>query len=130
MISHASYAPSSNNSQPWRVVVIENKNKNKKIQELSFNQTQVGKASAVFLILGNLESYDIDSLAIRALKEEIIKETGLKTKKERTETYYKFHPEDRQEEGLRLDVGLFSMNLMHVIKIIWVRLCSHAWSRF
>lgn len=33
MLEHASYAPSGNNFQPWRVVVVKNKNKQEDLKK-------------------------------------------------------------------------------------------------
>lgn len=116
ILNHAAHAPSSNNAQPWKVVVIKEKNLIKRLQELSFNQEQVGQASAVFLILGDPQVYQIDTLISRGVKYGLIRESQIAEKTQRIKTYFTLHPEDKEEAGLRFDVGLFSMNLMHVLR--------------
>ena len=97
MLKHASYAPSSNNFQPWRVVVVKNKEKQRELKRLSAYQPQVETASAVFLLFGDKESYNLERWQAFHLKEGVI-------------------TEDNAVEGLRLDVGLFAMNLMQVVR--------------
>ncbi|AFS40444.1 nitroreductase family protein [Leuconostoc gelidum] len=116
ILNHASNAPSNNNAQPWKVVVIKDKQLLVEMQKLSFNQEQVGQSSAVFLILGDRRSYEIDRLVQLNLKYHLITETEINDKKQRIKTYFSLHPEDEEEVGLRFDVGLFSMNLMHVLR--------------
>ena len=116
MLKHASYAPSSNNFQPWRVVVFKDKQSQKHLKELAFNQQQVLDASAVFLILGDKRSYDIDSLNAFNIQHGIMTAEEAHKRRERIEAYFRLHPEDKDKEGLRLDIGLFAMNLMHVIR--------------
>ena len=36
---------------------------------------------------------------------------------ERIRQYFDLHPEDKETQGLRLDVGLFAMNLMQVVRV-------------
>ncbi|MCT4401900.1 nitroreductase family protein [Leuconostoc suionicum] len=116
ILNHAANAPSSNNAQPWQVVVIKDKELLVKMQKFSFNQEQVGQASAVFLILGDRQSYEMNRLIQLSLKYHLITEQEISNKKQRIETYFSLHPEDKQEIGIRFDVGLFSMNLMHVLR--------------
>ena len=59
MLEHASYAPSGNNFQPWRVVVVKNKNKQEDLKKLAALQPQVATASAVFLLFGDENAYDL-----------------------------------------------------------------------
>ncbi|KRM94935.1 NADH dehydrogenase [Liquorilactobacillus aquaticus DSM 21051] len=116
MLNHAANAPSNNNSQPWRVVVIKNTIMKNKLKELSFGQSHVAEASAVLLILGDKSQYDIEKLVNYSIKHRLIEKDQAEIKQNRIETYFAMHPEDSREPGLRLDMGLFSMNLMHVIR--------------
>ncbi|WP_311408061.1 nitroreductase family protein [Liquorilactobacillus uvarum] len=116
MLSHAANAPSNNNSQPWKVYVVKNTVMKNKLKELSFGQAHVAEASAVLLILGDKSQYDIEKLVNYSIKHHLIENDQAENKRKRIETYFATHPEDREETGLRLDLGLFSMNLMHVIR--------------
>lgn len=48
-------APSSNNLQPWRFVVVINPEVKAGVQEAAFNQRQVGNAPAVIVVLADGE---------------------------------------------------------------------------
>ncbi|MFT8549368.1 nitroreductase family protein [Liquorilactobacillus satsumensis] len=116
ILAHAAKAPSNNNFQPWRVIVIKNKKIQQKLQTLAAGQQQVASAAAVFLLLGTQEGYNIEKILQFNLKHHILEASQVAEKRKRIELYFALHPEDRQEEGLRLDVGLFAMNLMHVLR--------------
>lgn len=116
MLKHASYAPSSNNFQPWRVVVVKNKEKQRELKRLSAYQPQVETASAVFLLFGDKESYNLERWQAFHLKEGVITEDNAVERTNRIRQYFALHPEDKEIEGLRLDVGLFAMNLMQVVR--------------
>ena len=116
ILLHASYAPSSNNFQPWKVIAITGKQEKNELKKFSFNQKQVSDASAVFLLYGDLSAYDIDKQIIFERQHQIIASKQVANRKLRIESYFAAHPEDKDREGLRLDVGLFSMNLMYVIR--------------
>lgn len=51
----AGLAPSPWNVQPWRVTVIRDKALQAKLQEVSYNQGQVGSAAAVFVIHNDMK---------------------------------------------------------------------------
>ncbi|ANZ57855.1 NADH dehydrogenase [Fructilactobacillus lindneri] len=116
ILNHAANAPSNNNSQPWKVIVIKNQHIKDKLKIFSYNQEHVSEASALFLILGDKQNYKIENLINASLKYHLITELQVAEKQQRIEKYFSVHPEDREEEGLRLDIGLFSMNLMHVLR--------------
>lgn len=48
-------APSANNLQPWRIVVVENPELKAKLQEAAFNQGQVTSAPAVLVLYSDLK---------------------------------------------------------------------------
>ncbi|KRL00278.1 nitroreductase family protein [Liquorilactobacillus capillatus] len=116
ILNHAAKAPSNNNSQPWKVIVIKNQALKNKLKELSFGQAHVASAAAVFLILGDKSYYDINRLVRYSIEHHLINEDQAEDKRQRITTYFTMHPEDKEVEGLRLDVGLFCMNLMHVLR--------------
>ncbi|MCH4172112.1 MAG: nitroreductase family protein [Lactobacillus sp.] len=116
ILQHAANAPSNNNAQPWRVVVVKNPTKQQQLQKMSANQAQVGTAAAVFLLFGDLKAYDTQTLIQFSLAHHLLSADQVATKKQRIKQYFALHPEDKQTPGLRLDVGLFAMNLMHVLR--------------
>lgn len=116
ILDHAANAPSNNNSQPWKVIVVKSTALKNKLKKLSFGQEQVAEAAAVFLILGDKKQYEVKKLVQNSIEHQLISEDQAGNKQKRIEAYFAMHPEDREEPGLRLDLGLFSMNLMHVIR--------------
>jgi Nitroreductase len=116
ILIHGANSPSSNNFQPWKVFVVKNKSKQKILRAFSANQKQVEDASAVFLIFGDKTSYDISKIINFNLKNNIMESNQVEEKAKRIRDYLSLHPEDIGNEGLKFDTGLFSMNLMHVIR--------------
>ena len=117
MLEHASYAPSGNNFQPWRVVVVKNKNKQEDLKKLAALQPQVATASAVFLLFGDENAYDLSWWQEFHVQKGIITKDEAAARAERIRQYFDLHPEDKETQGLRLDVGLFAMNLMQVVRV-------------
>ncbi len=50
------------------------------------------------------------------MKEGVITEDNAAERTNRIRQYFALQPEDKEIEGLRLDVGLFAMNLMQVVR--------------
>jgi putative NADH dehydrogenase; NAD(P)H nitroreductase len=116
ILKHASYTPSGNNFQPWRVVVVSNKEKQTHLAKFAAGQLQVKEASAVLLLFGDKTAYDLDWWQHFHLEKGAATKEAIPERIRRMEAYFSLHPEDKGIEGLRLDVGLFVMNLMHVIR--------------
>ncbi|WP_455662189.1 nitroreductase family protein [Pradoshia sp.] len=57
LLTLASEAPSSSNLQPWRFIVIQNKELQKEIRSIGFNQAQIEDSSAIVAIIGDIEAY-------------------------------------------------------------------------
>lgn len=57
ILQEATLAPSSNNLQPWRFLVIRDAALKEKLLPIAYNQKQVVEASDVIAVLGDLESY-------------------------------------------------------------------------
>lgn len=116
MVHNAANAPSSNNFQPWQIVAITNKHKQAQLMHFSSEQKQVKDASVVFIILGNKKLYDINKIMTFNIQKGIIAADERPTKEKRIDDYLHLHPEDIGIQGLKFDLGLFSMNMMHVVR--------------
>lgn len=57
LLQGAITAPSSSNMQPWRFIVIDDKEIQKNINFFSFNQEQIETASAIIAVIGDIEMY-------------------------------------------------------------------------
>ncbi len=55
ILSLALKAPSSNNLQPWRVVVVQNPELKERLREAANNQAQVSSAPAVFVVYSDMK---------------------------------------------------------------------------
>ena len=62
LINRANQAPSSNNSQPWRVVIVTKQHLREKLLPIAYNQQQIMTASAVLILLGDRQAYYADNL--------------------------------------------------------------------
>lgn len=54
MIEQAKTAPSSSNVQSWRFLIVDDKEQQKQLREVAFGQEQVETASAVYVVVGDL----------------------------------------------------------------------------
>ncbi|EGO8156212.1 nitroreductase family protein [Enterococcus faecalis] len=116
MVRNAANAPSSNNFQPWKVVAVANKEKQKKLMAFAGGQKQVEDASVVYILFGDLSLYNIEKIMQFNLNKGILNAKDMESKANRVQAYLDLHPEDAGIEGLKFDLGLFSMNLMHVVR--------------
>lgn len=78
----ASLAPTANNVQPTRFVVIQNPELQAKLQEVSYNQAQITSAPAVIVVYSDMEDVlnNVESIVHPGVGEEQAKATaaGLK----------------------------------------------------
>lgn len=116
MMQSAANAPSSNNFQPWKIIAVKHKEKQDVLRTFAYDQKQVKDASVVFIIFGDKTLYDADKLMDFNVERGTITEADRSYKMTHISTYLNLHPEDIGIEGLKFDSGLFSMNLMHVVR--------------
>lgn len=116
ILRHAANAPSSNNFQPWKVYAVANKNKQEKIMSFSGQQKQIKDASFILIVLGDASLYNVDKIMDFNIEKGILNIEDKQNREERVKKYLNLHPEDIGIEGLKFDLGLFSMNLMHVVR--------------
>ncbi|MGA7721040.1 MAG: nitroreductase family protein [Ignavibacteriaceae bacterium] len=75
IIKEAVYAPSGNNLQSWRFLIITDQKQKERIYTVSNDQEQVLEASALIIILGDLKGYEqVDLIYSRSVKEGIVTE--------------------------------------------------------
>lgn len=60
-------SPSSFGLEPWKFVVVESQDFKDRLQEVCFNQTQVGEASQVIIILGKKWAFNENSSYVKEL---------------------------------------------------------------
>lgn len=63
MVLETSLTPSGYNAQPWEFIIIQEKENIKKVGEIAFKQTHVADASALIVVLGDMNiGRNVDSL--------------------------------------------------------------------
>ena len=113
MIEIATRAPSSSNMQPWRFLIITDPELKRKLVPIAFNQQQVADASAVVIVLGDLEMYkkseEIYDASFKAgfMTEEVKNNMTANSLK-----MYPSLPPERLKEIVVFDTGLVAMQLM------------------
>jgi nitroreductase len=75
IIKEAVYAPSGNNLQSWRFLIITDQKLKEKIFTACNDQKQVLEASAIIIILGDLKGYEqVERIYSRSVKEGFVTE--------------------------------------------------------
>lgn len=109
----ATKAPSSSNMQPWRFLVVTDPELKKKLHPIAFNQQQVLEASAIVIVLGDLEMYTLSdkiygaAAAAGYMTEEVANNFIANSTK-----MYSSLPAERLKEIVVFDTGLVAMQIM------------------
>lgn len=118
MLTEASSAPSSWNLQPWRFVLIQNPALKAKLRPyVLFNTPQLDTASALVLILNDLDRYALFPVMNKMeLDAGFITEEHYKVRNQKAEQARATRSkESLDREGL-LDCGLVAQNLMIIAR--------------
>lgn len=118
MLQEASSAPSSWNLQPWRFVVIQNPALKAQLRPfVLFNTPQLDTASALILILNDLDRYAMFPIMNQMeLDAGFITEEHFKVRNQKAEQARATRSkESLDREGL-LDCGLVAQNLMIIAR--------------
>lgn len=109
----AALAPSSMNLQPWRVITVVSDDKKELLKSAAMNQPKVTEASAVFILLGDLDyaEKNIDMTVESMVELGYLPEDQ---KDKRIEMAHNAHrnPDKRYKTAI-LNTSLFGMNLMY-----------------
>jgi nitroreductase len=117
LLADATLAPSSSNVQPWRFLVIDSQPLKEKLHPIAFSQQQVVDASAVIVVLGDLEGYKLaDKIFSRSVELGHMTEDAKNTMVERTVDMYSSLPQEVLRKIVYTDGGLISMQLMLAAK--------------
>ncbi|HEY0297637.1 MAG TPA: nitroreductase family protein [Arachidicoccus sp.] len=116
ILTIAGSAPSGNNSQPWKVAVVQNKDMQAEIYTRAYQQLQVKNAAGVFLVFGDRSAYEIDHLVAEKLKNGTLAPAGEGMFRKKIDFFYASSPAENSVEAIMLDCGLFAMNLLYAIK--------------
>ncbi len=116
LIEKANLAPSSMNLQPWEFLICHSPADKMRLQGVSYGQKKIAEASAVLVLLGNLE------LALNAVKIGqgnaelgIFDQARAKSFAESAARAYNGKPEAARDEAFRCG-GIWAMNFMLLSK--------------
>jgi nitroreductase len=109
----ATKAPSSSNMQPWRFLVVTDPELKKKLHPIAFNQQQVLDASAIVIVLGDLEMYTLsDKIYGAAASAGYMTEEAANNFIANSTKMYSSLPAERLKEIVVFDTGLVAMQIM------------------
>ncbi|WP_141501858.1 nitroreductase family protein [Paenibacillus luteus] len=109
----ATKAPSGSNMQPWRFLVITDPELKQKLLPIAFNQQQVVEASAIIVVLGDLEMYTLsEKIYGAAAKAGYMTEEVANTFITNSTNMYSSLPAERLRDIVVFDTGLIAMQLM------------------
>ncbi|QDK70709.1 nitroreductase family protein [Lactococcus protaetiae] len=118
LIQEATAAPSSVNMQPWRFVVIESKEEKEKLKPLiRFNTRQNDTSSAMILIFGDTNCYELgEEIYNQAVEEGKMPEEVRNQQLEAIIPYYKSFTKSEMNDVVKIDASLAAMQLMLVAR--------------
>jgi nitroreductase len=122
IIKEAVYAPSGNNLQSWRFLIITDQQLKEKIYTVSNEQHQVVEASALIIILGDLKGYQqVDEIFSRSVKEGIVTEEYKNEKVAKVKNTFekensRYGNPNWKHDLVVIDASLSAMQLMLVAK--------------
>lgn len=114
MIQEATTAPSSVNMQPWRFVVVESEEAKVKLKPLiRFNTKQNDTSSAMVLIFGDLQCYELgEEIYNQAVAEGKMPEEVRDQQLASIIPYYKSFTKAQMNDVVKVDSSLAAMQFM------------------
>lgn len=115
LLNTACRAPSGNNAQPWRFMIITEAEWREKLFPIAFEQKQILAASAIIVLLADRKAYQAENLMHIHQSEY---EDGCfddKTRDFLTQAaigFYQPFTENDMQRSLALDCGLWAMSFM------------------
>lgn len=117
LLKVATQAPSSSNLQPWRFLVVTDPELKQQLVPIANHQQQVAEASAVILILADLEMYKLAGPIYEAAFEAGFMSAEIRDRMTENSTkMYSSLPAERLKEVAVFDTGLVAMQLMLAIR--------------
>lgn len=117
LLSEAMKAPSGANLQPTRFLIIDSAEEKERLLPIANNQRQVVEASAVVVVLGDLQYYEnTATIYNRAFDAGYLDENTRDYFINRVGTAVAGMPRDYLLKGIYVDAGLISMQLMLAAK--------------
>lgn len=118
MIQEATTAPSSVNMQPWRFVVVESEEGKDKLRPLiRFNTRQNDTSSAMILIFGDMQCYELgEEIYGQAVKEGKMPVEVMETQLATIIPLYRSLTREKMNDIVKIDASLAAMQLMLVAR--------------
>ncbi|MDF2535185.1 MAG: nitroreductase family protein [Bacillales bacterium] len=117
MLEEATLAPSADNLQSWRFLVLTDQVLKEKLHLVAFSQKPILDASAVIVLLGDLEAYrNIEKIYDIAIEKGIVNEEVKERLVDGVLSRYPNYSEQRRREMAILDGGLVAMQFMLIAK--------------
>lgn len=120
IIETAALAPSSSNLQPWKVIVLRDKEKKETLRKVAMNQPKITDAPVVLIVLGDREGFKKGNAGFEKVFAESVKAGTTKQVQydgfvNATNSLYGTSPE-RQVAFACKNAGFFAMSLMLAAK--------------
>ncbi|WP_054955307.1 nitroreductase family protein [Paenibacillus dakarensis] len=112
ILTEAALAPSSSNLQPWRFLVIDEKELKEKLHPIANNQNQVLQASAVIAVLGDMKWYEKGKEIYSQAYEAGLMTEDIKDRFIASSAMYHRLDDAKKKSIVDIDGGLVSMQLM------------------
>ncbi|MGE7674440.1 nitroreductase family protein [Lysinibacillus sp. NPDC094403] len=117
LLQDATSAPSSSNLQPWRFIVIDDKEIQKNINIFSFNQEQIETASAIIAVVGDAEMYlNAEEIYAKNVELGYMPEEIASKLAQDSLAMYGAIPKEALLNIVHFDAGLISMQIMLLAK--------------
>ncbi|WP_068986732.1 nitroreductase family protein [Lysinibacillus xylanilyticus] len=117
LLQDATSAPSSSNLQPWRFIVIDDKEIQKNINIFSFNQEQIETASAIIAVIGDAEMYlNAEEIYAKNVELGYMPEEIANKLAQDSLAMYRAVPKEALLNIVHFDTGLISMQIMLLAK--------------
>lgn len=117
LLKDATSSPSSSNMQPWRFIVIDDKEIQKNINIFSFNQEQIETASAIIAVIGDTEMYlNAEEIYAKNVELGYMPEEIASKLAQDSLAMYGAIPKEALLNIVHFDAGLISMQIMLLAK--------------
>ncbi|MFT9817289.1 nitroreductase family protein [Lysinibacillus sp. NPDC056185] len=117
LLEDATSSPSSSNMQPWRFIVIDDKEIQKNINFFSFNQEQIETASAIIAVIGDTEMYlNAEEIYAKNVELGYMPEEIASKLAQDSLAMYGAIPKEALLNIVHFDAGLISMQIMLLAK--------------
>ncbi|MBP7653656.1 thiol peroxidase [Candidatus Dependentiae bacterium] len=116
IIDFSALSPSASNTQPWKLIIVNDSESKKKLRSAAFDQPKITDASATFIVLGDTEAYKPDNPAYKFLvKNKYIEQEQLPGMLKMIEGLYSnLH---KPEHYAIRNASLFAMSIMYSAKM-------------